>query len=988
MYCRNMKIRRAVLIALSATLASGNYALAADAAPVDALEEVIVTGSRIRQDTYSSSAPMDILTPTTAMAQGISSVAGLLQSATIAAGSPQVTAASSTAFVENGGIGASTLSLRGLGANRTLTLLNGRRAGPAGTRGGVSSFDLNVIPLGAVERIEILKDGASSVYGSDAVAGVVNIITRKGDGGSVEGFVSRPTDRGGAESRLSATWGQQFDRGNFRVTLDHHREAELAKGDRGYFSCNESYIFNPTTGARRDVIDPRTGKPRCNDLTWGHVWVYDYAADFGDGSSNVPDFPTLTQYDYDGNLGQYIPGYDVDPGNPYWLTTPAGWFPVNYDRASDAVTNADHPFQDAASLIPKTDRDTLFAEGEFEFSDSVTGYSEVLLNRRKTHANGYRQFWGYVYTEDFNFSDYDVIAGSGNPLSAGWSGAQFLSPLSITDHDDDAIDVKYQRVVAGLRGDINESWNWDVSYQFSQSNGSYTFDQIYADAIDDQDFALGSCTGTVTSVRGVPCLNIPWLDPQFLRGNFSPQMQNYLFGSETGQTRYTQWTIEGYVAGELLQLPHGPMSIAVGAQYQYDRIKDTPGEITLADNVWGSTTAGITQGDDHSKALFGELNAPLLADLPAVKALNLNASVRYTDVASYGSDTTYKAGLNWQITPTLRMRVNEGTSFRSPALFELYLANQTSFARQSNIDPCRNWGDALATGGISQRVADNCAAAGLPDDFADAFSSATVEGSGGSGQLKAETSRSRTFGIVWQPAFADLNISADYFDIDIRNEVIQLGAQYIVLGCYDSASFANEPLCDLFERRSSDNGIDDVRDDFMNIARQKNRGWDLAATYRLGIGPGKLIVDTQHTFQLEDTQALFEGTTIDTNGEFGDPRWTGRLSLNYELDPWSFYWGINAIGKVSNEKRYGGNTATYRGETVRMVIGAPTISYHSFSLAREFKNVGVSATFGVANAFNQPPPQVSTLSPSGLDLEFEGRSAFYSQYDWIGRRFF
>ena len=143
------------------------------------VEEVVVTGSRIRRDTFSSTSPIDVLSVDIAELQGVEDLAGLLQTATVASGSSQVTAASSTAFVQAGGTGAQTISLRGLGANRTLVLLNGRRAGPAGIRGQVSSFDLNTIPLSAVENVEILKDGASSVYGSDAVAGVVNIITDK-----------------------------------------------------------------------------------------------------------------------------------------------------------------------------------------------------------------------------------------------------------------------------------------------------------------------------------------------------------------------------------------------------------------------------------------------------------------------------------------------------------------------------------------------------------------------------------------------------------------------------------------------------------------------------------------------------------------------------------------------------------------------------------------------------------------------------------------
>ncbi|MGH8262603.1 MAG: TonB-dependent receptor plug domain-containing protein, partial [Steroidobacteraceae bacterium] len=236
------------------------------AAASDEVPAVVVTGSRIKQSTYTSSAPMDVIVPEAAAAQGVSGVSQLLQSTTVAAGSQQVTAATSTAFVQNGGIGAETLSLRGLGANRTLTLLNGRRAGPAGTRGGVSSFDLNVIPLSAIDRIEVLKDGASSIYGSDAVAGVVNIITKKSNGVTLDAYTSQPAETGGAETRVSASFGHKFERGNFRITGDYHKQSELTNGNRSYFRCGEDYIFDPTSGNRADIVDPRTSRPHCTDL--------------------------------------------------------------------------------------------------------------------------------------------------------------------------------------------------------------------------------------------------------------------------------------------------------------------------------------------------------------------------------------------------------------------------------------------------------------------------------------------------------------------------------------------------------------------------------------------------------------------------------------------------------------------------------------------------------------------------------------------------
>jgi iron complex outermembrane recepter protein len=950
---------------------------AQEAAQEQKLETVLVTGTRIRHDGFSSSQPMDVVSPDVAALQGVGDVTRLLQTSTIAAGSPQVTAATSTAFVQNGGTGAQTLSLRGLGANRTLVLLNGRRAGPAGVRGGVSSFDFNVLPLSVIERIEILKDGASSIYGSDAVAGVVNIITKKGEGATVDAYFSQPQEDGGEESRINGSWGKSFDRGNIRLTADYYRESELKKGDRDYFKCGEQYIFDPQTGQRADVIDPRTGRPHCSDLLWGHVWIYDYQ---DPATGNVPP-GAKAQYDYDGNLGQFIPGFATDPTNPDFMVTPPGWFPVNYDRASDGVTNADHPFQNASSLNPKTERVTFFGEGEFEITDTVTAYAELLINRRKTEANGYRQYWSYIYNEDFF---------AGNELSAGWTGAQWLSPTPITDHSGTEVTVDYQRIAAGLQGDFTvavlDRWNWDVSAQYSKSDGEYVDDQIFDDSISDNNFTSGSCVGTFSSVRGAPCVDVPWLDPQFLAGNVPQDVREFLFGREKGTTTYDQWSLEAFMSGPVMDLPAGPLSIALGAHYQEDELKDKPGEITLAGNVWGSSSAGITSGDDRTMAVFAEVEVPLLRDLPAVDRLTLNASMRYTDVDSYGSGDTYKVGLDWAITPSWRLRATQGTSFRTPALFELYLADQTSFVGQRNIDPCINWGDRLAAGDISQLLADNCSADGLAPDFTGGTTSATIITGGGAGVLEAETSTSRTIGLVWQPAFTDLSVSVDYFDIEVKDEVDQIGAGNIVFECYNSAFFPSDPLCNLFDRTGLNSGIDNVRDSFINIAKQTNKGWDVAATWRTGLPWGELTLETQHTFQTEDERGLFADTVEDFNGEIGDPEWVGRLTATFERGDWSFFWGTNFIGSASNYDSFGGNTATYRGEEVRVVLETDSVMYHSTSVSYRFDQWGLTTRLGIANVFDEEPPRLTTLNLG--EVQTVGDSAFYSQYDWLGRRFF
>jgi outer membrane receptor protein involved in Fe transport len=949
------------------------------------IEEVVVVGSRIRKNVFTHSAPIDVVLTEQAAVQGVGAIGDLLQTTTVAAGSAQVTAASSTAFVQNGGIGTQTLSLRGLGANRTLTLLNGRRIGPAGTRGAVSSFDLNILPLAAIERVEILKDGASSIYGSDAVAGVVNIITKKGDGGTIDAFVGMPQESGGEETRFSASWGQSFSRGNFRVTADYHKNDELTMGDRDFLSCPQMYIFDPDTGERADPIDPRTGQPRCADPNgglWGHVWIYDYQAD-----GNVPS-GAKAQFDYDGDLGQYIPGFDdADPNDPDIMRVPPGWFPVNYDRPSDGVTQQNHPFRQGVSAYPESEKITFYGEGEFDFTDSLTAYTEVLLNRRETKVNGYRQYWGYVY-------NYDYFAG--NPLSAGWTGAQWLSPTPITDHSDSKVEVDYQRFVAGLKGDIGQSsWTWDLAYQYSKSDGDYTDDVIYDDSISDQNWLSGSCEGLTTSVRGVPCIDIPWLDPAFLAGDVSPEMREFLFGSETGNTEYTQWSVEAFATGDLFELPAGTVAGAVGVHFREDEIVDTPGEITLASNAWGSSSAGITAGKDETRAVFGEVDVPILADMFLAESLTLNASARWTDVDSYGDDTTYKVGVNWQIVPSFRLRANQGTSFRTPALFELYLADQTSFLGQRFIDPCITWGDKLDAGEISQRVADNCAATivpglyddGLPPDYTGGTITAEIITGGGLGVLEAERSKSRTIGLVWTPEFTDLSVAIDYFDIEVNDQVDQIGAGGIVGGCYNSEFWPTDPLCSLFDRTGVNAGIDNVRDSFINVATQTNKGWDLTLRWSTDVGPGTLTLDTQHTFQDEAITALFEDTVRDENGQFGEPEWVGRLWTTYDLQTWSFFWGARFVGKVENYEDFGGDTTTYRGETVRVVLDSDVVTYHDFSVTKEFDN-GIRAVLGLRNAFDEEPPQITTLRLGTVNTEGTNPAANYSQYDWFGRSFY
>jgi iron complex outermembrane receptor protein len=876
---------------------------------------------------------------------------------------------------------------------------------------------MNILPLSAIERVEILKDGASSIYGSDAVAGVVNIITRSDEGGTIDGYTSQTSDSGGEETRLSASWGKQFDRGHFRVTADYHKQEELAQGDRDYFRCSNAYVFDQATGQRGDVIDPRTGNFRCADLSWGHVWIYDYyyLATNNPAIGGVQANPSggLAQFDYDGDLAQYIPGYGP-PTLPGDLTAPPGWFPVGYDRQSVAVQNSDHPFQDQNSLVPESEITTLYGEGAFQLTDTLELYGEVLLNRRETYQNDYRQYWTFLtYTGNFDYY-YGYAGGAQLAADAGWFGPQLLSPTPITDHADTDIEVTFQRYLVGLRGELgNTGWDWDLSVSHNISDGDYTEQQIFKDSIYDSEWnyvnstvtSVGnqpSCVGNVSTVRGAPCVDIPWYDPAFMNGVVSPEVREYLFGVETGNTEYTQTSVDGFVTGEAWELPTGPLSIAAGFHYREDEIDDLPGEITLAGNTWGSSAAGNTKGDDKTKALFVEFDAPLIADKPGFQNVTLNASARYTDVDSYGDDTTWKLGLNWQITDSVRLRANRGTSFRTPALFELYLADQTGFESQ-RIDPCRDWGAALTAGTITQTVADNCAAdqsaiggpaGGFAPDYGGGSISATSIATGGFGTLVAETSTSDTVGIIWQPAFADLSVSIDYFDITVKDEIDQLGASLIVNECYQSefgfAFDGTEVLCTLFDRTNANFGIDNINDSFINVAVQTSRGFDYAVRYDTELGSfGDLSIDLKASRQVEDERGLSAITIEDLNGRIGDPEWVGAFGVSFYRGPLAVYYTGNYVGESDTTSLLSANsTVLYLGETYRAVMYTDSVTYHNLSVSYDWDEIGIRAVLGVANLTGEDPPQVTTVGGTDAEINFVGNSVFYSQYDWFGRRFY
>ena len=986
-------------------------------------EAIVITGSRIARNETTSASPLLIIDPEIAQRQGRLDTAEMIQNSSIAQGSTQITSALSINSVANGGPGAQTVSLRGLGSARTLVLLNSRRAGPAGTRGSISSFDLNVLPQSIIRQVDILKDGASSIYGSDAIAGVVNLITKRDtDGIELSGFSSVPTAGGAETYNASVAYGKDFGRGHVMLAADIYRRNELERQDREYLDCPELYLLRPDGVGRADIIDPRTGKYQCaNGVTWGHIWAY--------GVGNLPD-PSLTliQYTYGDNLGQYIPPAAA-PTKPNHLLVPPGWFPVSYGSnvAAESVTNYYHPFEQKSSVSPATDRYSLYGDASFELSDAIELYAEGLFNRRKTFEDSLTQFYNFGYTNLYAPGDKDdPFPDFKNPLG----GHSFISPTGILDDYDREYTVNYYRGVAGVRGEIGNNWRWDVYGQYSLSDGKYQLQQVLNDVITQQtDRAYGyGCAGLFTPISNRPCLQMNWTDPRVMAGYLTDAEKAYLLDTETGRTEYKQKFAEASISGNLFELPAGPLGIAVGAVIRKDQIDDTPGHITRALKPGGNANneadyvnnafsndfaSGHTFGHSITKEAFGEVNVPILKNSPIARSLTFSAAARVTNVkAVRGGDGftdesknnwTYKLLGNWQIHDWVRLRATYGTSYRAPALFEQFLAAQSSGALQS-IDPCVRWQQKLANGQITQVAANNCQAEGIPPGHTGGGIQISVFSSGGIGLLEPETSRSKTASIIFTPRLAslpdtELDVVVDYFNIKVKGEIARLTASDIVKGCYNSENYPDEPLCDLFVRGQDGNpfNIKNVFSKYINIDQQVNSGFDFTVRFRQKLGGfGRLSILGQATLQERD-EVIRLGKLESYNGEVGDPKFTGELNTSLDLTDTdtTLFWGMNVIGKASSAEDFIRLNNPTKGSLCNIsTLGVatygeycyapyvPTVFYHNFSISQRVMDDRFQFTLGITNAFNRAPPRVSGVSTLG------NVPLFATQYDWFGRRVF
>ncbi|MFN4287701.1 MAG: TonB-dependent receptor plug domain-containing protein [Brevundimonas sp.] len=936
--------------------------------------EVVITGSRIRRNEFTATQPIQVITAEQATLEGLADTSEILQGSTAANTATQINNFF-TGFVTTGGPGVNTISLRGLGAQRTLVLVNGRRVGPAGVRGQVGPADLNTIPGSQIERVEILTDGASSIYGSDAVAGVINIITRTNlDGGRAEVFYSQPLERGGEELRANIGQGWTFDRGYVSVAGEFYRRSPLRFGDRDWFDCPQAHVYrDPNYQIRADVIDPETGEFKCQSVTANVISVWsgpragtdfmpDPSAVLG-GGPNGCDLNGLRQV-----RAFFIGGGFNGAGQSCAVP---GTAPAALQRAMFARTPAHSDRYGSRTAVSPVDRYSISAFAGYDLTPTTEIFGEFLFNRRESEQNSWRQIWG-IFDEGHPANPY--------PFDA--------EPTLLLNTDQDQ-QVDYYRGVAGIRGQINAmgGWDWELAAQYSRSRGTYGGNFFYADRFEAALDPSGCDTSLLTTASSCPVGGLQLLtNDAVLFGRLRPEDEAFLIGYEQGTTTYTHAYVEGIVTGNLFNLPAGPLGAAFGFQIRREEIDDNPGEQARNGNSWGQSSAGRTTGSDTVREVFAEFEVPVIRSVPLIDSLSLNLSGRYSDYDSYGDNTTYKVGLNWQITPAWRIRASQGTSFRAPALYELFLANQTSFLGQAAIDPCRQ---ALARS-TNPTLNANCLAAGVPEGYGTGVSSsALIITGGGIGILNPETAEAQSIGLIWTPAFVDLSVALDYYKIEVQDEVRQFGAANIVSACYFSDDFANEPLCSLIVRNpptdpTRPSEIVSVNDSYVNIARQESEGLDLTIRYAHRFGFGDLTLNGRFTHILNWESQLFNASAPTQNHQrIGSPDFVGQVSARFDRGDWTYFWNTDIVGETSNaDFLTPPNSGTYFGEPVFFKRFTDHHITHGFSIRRRADQWTLQA--GVNNVFNTSPP-ITSASGGGTRI---GNTPLASQYDWIGRRVF
>ncbi len=908
-------------------------------------EEIVVTGTRIPRKDLTTPAPVTVVSRAAIEASGHTSLGDLLQTL------PEQGNAYNTAL-NNGGDGSTRLSLRSLGAQRTLVLLDGRRMVPGGL-GADASVDLDSIPLGAVERVEILKDGASAVYGSDAIAGVVNIITRRRfEGAEVSASSGVTTHGDGAIHEVGALLGTASERGSLLFSAGWRDQRPVWAGDRAFSRVPVAY---DQTGEN----NPFGAAPGEYNVGSSAVPAGTFALDEGAVGQPVPNPAN------DPRLARYNDLVAAYPGTARFIRDPAaplGWRPfVPSALAPDG--DAYNYFPDNMLVTPQQ-RLSLFSSGELALGEDARAYFQAAFVNRQS--------------EQVLDPEPLVLGGWGPPISI--SASSLYNPFGVEltqverrlqefGHRRFSQDIDTYRLVAGLAGTLPQSagplrhWSWDTSLTLGRTSGT----QLSRGSllVAPLAAALGPSyldpeLGPRCGAPGAPVEGCVPLDLLGGEGSITPAMRSGL--AYTGLTRGTNQllTLQASATGELLPLfANEPLGLAVGVEHRRLSGSFTPDAVAMAGQSTGNQVSAAAGAYAVNEA-YAELSVPIFVGARWAERLEATAAARLFHYDTFGSDWTYKLGARYTPVRDVTLRGTWSTAFRAPSISELYLGQQDSYA--SVEDPCASASTAPASCG---------AAAGNGDDRTELRSRI-----GGNPALRPETARDLTVGLVLEPRWVrNLTVTIDYFRIDVERAITTLGEATILGACYPGDPETAPRYCDHVARDPASQRITGLQNLYANAGREEVSGVDLALRYALPterLGRFSLAMDAawleRHDLTLPD------GTVVRGRGNYDlsiqgyggvqgvNPAWKANAALGWGREALSALVGVRFVGSFRECGDPNGDyaglglcvfDATYQRQVDAWASWDAQVSY-ALSTAAGRTTLGV----GVRNAFDAAPPRI------------------------------
>ncbi len=916
------------------------------------LDRITVTGSRIKRVDIEASQPLLIVTREDIAATGLAQIGDILQNLTTAGATINQT-------FNNGGNGSTYVDLRDLGPDRTLILVDGKRFAPDGSAlSGI--VDLNSIPTSIIQRIEILKDGASAIYGSDAIAGVINIITvERFEGMEANAYVGESDEGDGRVQSYDFTTGASNDRTSVILNASFTKNEPIFAGDRPISAVDQF------------------GAVACGSSTspTGRFGIVGRAGTF-----------TLT------NPAATPPGVVQSPTNIRNFVIPGDCYnfaPDNY-------------------LLTPQERYSMFGKVSHQISDNISFRSTMVYTNRTSDQLLAAIPVTFAGSGLFGANvRFDVAANSFyNPFGVPTTRVQRrLNETGGRRFAQDADVWHYDGGIEGFFDLADRSFNWDVGYSYSKSQGNdITTGQVNVNRIATavgpsfRNPTTGVITcGTAAAPIGGGCVPLNVFGGE---GSITPAMLAYISVPLQDANEYERTSYRANLSGDVFELPAGPLAFATGYEYRRESGFDLPDALTATGASSGNIRQPTSGGFDVDE-YYLEFNVPILADVPFAERLSLSLASRYSDYSTFGDTTNSKVGLEWKPITDLLVRASWAEGFRAPSISDLFFGQSDNFPTFS--DPCAGPGQAVSNRFATLTAAQqqNCRNAGVPAGGAEQASGQIRTTVGGNPDLEPETSESNTLGFVYSPGFIEgFDVSLDWWQIEIENSITTLGAQTIADACILGGATAQ---CSLITRLPGSGAISGLLDVNTNGASDEIEGYDLTLNYRFsfdGVGAFRLTSDTTY---------LADYINITESGIPGDPlvfslpgnyyartaytaRVKSNLALNWDLGDFGATWTMRYVSGMEEDCTDAAAPATQcsnpdgapwnqNGLASDGLETPPTndlgsVTYNDLQVRWSAPWDGVVSA-GIRNMFDRDPPVSISTFANSFDPSFDVPGRFF-----------